>query len=200
MLAEGRLSVHRRDFQSLAMRAHDPAGQLGADDLPRHPSGATYGALPDDRHPPSIGHEGIKDTGIPLTVPFDLHLPEVRSRAWQPEQGASLMAVPEAAMEENRNPVPRQDEIWPAGQLRSEGEPQAEPVKPGTKKDFRPGIRSPDTGHHPAAHLRGNDVGHQAAKRRGLPASASMRDRTPGTIARATASNTGTATALPNCL
>ena len=130
MLAEGRLPVHCRNFQSLAMRTPDPAGQLAADDLPGHLSGATYRAFPDDRNPPSIGHKGSENAGIPLAVAVDLRLPEIGSGARQPEQGAPFMAVPEAAMEENHNPVPRQDEIRPAGQLRTKGEPQSEPVKP----------------------------------------------------------------------
>ena len=79
MLTEGRFAIYGGDFEGLSRPAPYPFRQVNANDLPGHLSGATDRAFPYDSHPPSVGQEGIKDTGIPLTVPFDLRLPECQS-------------------------------------------------------------------------------------------------------------------------
>jgi len=67
--------------------------------------------------------------------------------------------MPEAAVNEDRNPTPRKHDIGNSGQV-----PPVKPEpKPGFKKGFpdehfRFGVPAPDAGHHPAARWGVDDV------------------------------------------
>lgn len=111
------------------------------------------------------------------------------------------MAMPEAAVNENHSTVFRQHDIRFSRQA-FDVQTVAETLgEQGLADDqFRFCVLAPDAGHHPAADFLRNDIGHgQARRASGSPAAAFV-SSTNGTISFATASTTGTTTALPNCL
>jgi hypothetical protein len=72
--------------------------------------------------------------------------------------------MPEASMDHNKGAVLRQDNIRPSLNIFSmESEAETKGVKPFSDKQFRAGILRPDTGHHPAACRRINNINHQAS-------------------------------------
>lgn len=65
------------------------------------------------------------------------------------------MAVPEAAVSENYRPMLREHQIGLPGQVSSmKLKTETEPVEPASEHDFRFGVLSPDSRHHPAADSR----------------------------------------------
>ena len=71
------------------------------------------------------------------------------------------MPVPEAAVDEDDSAIAREDQVGLAGQFAAvQAITIAEAVKAAADEQFGPGVLAPDAGHHTAAHLRTDHVGH----------------------------------------
>lgn len=69
--------------------------------------------------------------------------------------------MPETAMDKDRSPVPWQNKIRPAWNIRRmEAKTEAHPVQCASDQLLRAGVLPPDACHHPASHLGWDNVCH----------------------------------------
>lgn len=73
----------------------------------------------------------------------------------------AIVPVPEASVSEESSPVSRKDDIRLARQgAIMQPEPEPGCMQTTSQHKLRFGVLTPNAGHHPAAHFRGNDVRH----------------------------------------
>lgn len=124
----------------------------------RQTASALQRALPDHGNAPSVRPELAAHTHVPRLVAADLVTPEVFAGFRPPEQ-RTVMAVPEAPVNEDRSIVLRQDQIGFSAQLLCV-EPEAEPARMQRLANghFRAGVRPLDRRHVAAAGFSVVDV------------------------------------------
>ncbi len=110
MLFESRFAVYGGYFECGVLSSPDPIRQVFANGVPRPLPGPSDRALPYDGDTPAVDHKGCEDSPVPLPIVAEFLLPEARPSGREPEQGA-VVPMPKAAMKENHNTVPRQNEI-----------------------------------------------------------------------------------------
>ena len=129
-------------------------------------------AGPDGDDVPAESGQGGLVAGVAGAVAFDLRPPPVAARLRQAEVRAVLVAVPEAAVDEDDGPVLRQDEVGPAGEpavpRAADGEAIAQAVEHRADDELRPGIAAADARHQRGALVRGENIGH-GTREPGIP-------------------------------
>ncbi len=106
----------------------EPSGYMfrGDIDLP----GLSQCAFPDRRDAPSSLHELGLCSPVPGDVHFELGLPELRPCAWRGGKSASIVSMPEAAVDEDRRAELRKQEIrFPGISLHMQSVTKASSVK-----------------------------------------------------------------------
>lgn len=105
---------------------------------------------------------------VALLVALDFRFPPLRAGRGQTEVLAMLMAVPEAAVDEDHGLVFWQDEVGPPWQGPVLGavhrEAVTEPVKHRAQRQLGFRVASPDAGHDFGALFGTEDVGHRENK------------------------------------
>lgn len=109
------------------------------------------------------------------------------------------MPVPEAAVNEDRRPVARKNQIRSAGNVfRMQPEPEPLTMQAAADQTLRLSVTAADAAHHAASGGRIHDIGHYPAwaSSSGCTIISPARN---GLTACATSWITGTTTELPNC-
>lgn len=98
---------------------------------------------------------------VSLLVPLNFFEPEFRPSLWNLEVFASAMPVPETAMDEYNRLVFRENQIGFAGKVFDMKPVTEAPLVQGfADQHFRFGVLATDTGHHPAAGSRIDNIRH----------------------------------------
>ena len=131
-------------------------------------------AFPDRQRSPPHLFEPFDGSPVALFVCTDFIQPKLGSRGREFEKPA-VMPVPKAAVHEYRRPPLRKNQIrlsWQAPVMDKEAKAKA--MEPSSDQHFRLGIFAPNAGHHPATHLRGDDISHRL-----LPSAGPAESRVP---------------------
>ena len=118
-------------------------------------------ALPYDESPPAKAFQLLAGPPVAFDIATEFLLPEFRPSLRHRAVRAAGVPVPEAAVDEHREPVPSKNEIGTAGKL-STMQPKPEPhtVSGPADSQLGHGIARPDTRHHLAAPLAIDNI-HQ---------------------------------------
>ena len=101
---------------------------------------------------------------VPLHVGAELRLPEIRSGGGLGRVAASLMTVPEAAVDKADSLEPMEDQIRRSGELPiMKTVPEAACMQRAAKCQLRSGILGANPRHHSRAGSAINYVGHRSA-------------------------------------
>ena len=118
-------------------------------------------ALPDDENPPVEGPQCLFVAPIPSDILSELPRPETDSGLGCIGVPAAFVAMPEATVDEDHQPPPREHEIGATGQvLPVQPETEAELVRNSANDEFGLGVPTLDPGHHLASPPAVDDVGH----------------------------------------
>lgn len=119
--------------------------------------------FPYGEHPPAKAAERSCVSGIAPAVAFQLFLPKLAPRAWNSPLLAA-MGMPKAAMHEDHDPVPRQNQVRPPRQ-RAIVEPVPQPSCMQIATDYQLGSRvgSAYSSHPITAIFRGKGIGHEVS-------------------------------------
>ena len=159
-----------------------------------HPFGMSQLALPDRDDRPAQAPQRRRGATIPLDVALELRQPEPSPRRGCRRVTASAMAMPEAAVHEDRGAKPRQHEIRTPRQMGTmEAKPVPESVDQRAHRPLRPGVLAADPRHEQGAigrreHIAGPRAGHGTnahlghSKHRRSGAPAVENDANPSTI------------------
>ncbi len=140
--------------------ALDECGTLGHDIRERPPTGPLEAALPHSQDAPARSQEVSYDAFIAVLVSRDFGSPEFRPCSWQPKQCA-VMAMPEAAMNENDGAEAWEDHVRTARQvLDVQAEPEACRMEATAQEHLGAGVMATDSAHVPPALFRSEDVCH----------------------------------------
>lgn len=108
--------------------------------------------LPDNGHSPVKSLEGIHVSSVALDVSLELLPPEVAIRSRHGRESATVMSMPETAMDEYHSPVLREHDVRGARKFPDmESIPESSREKNGAESPFRPSVLSSDARHHAAA-------------------------------------------------
>lgn len=117
-------------------------------------------AFPNCANGPAQTCEARLGGGVTRPVAADLLTPKVVVGFRQPALGAGV-AVPKAAVNEDRQVMFGQHEIGSAGKIPAvQAEPIARSMKRATNRQFGFRVRRPNAPHHPRSCLRTPSVGH----------------------------------------
>lgn len=118
-------------------------------------------ALPDHQNTPPQGMKPRVGSVVSSDVATELLLPEPLPRLRRSRVEATSMAVPEAAMNENGQPVTRQHQVGGPRKvlaMKAKAVPKRMEVPP--QEQLRLGITAFDTSHHAGADPAVNDIVH----------------------------------------
>ena len=117
-------------------------------------------AFPDDQGPPAEVSQCFFVTPVAGDVPGEFLRPERDAGFGRVGVAASRVPVPEAAMDEDGEPVAREDQIGAARKiLPVQPEAQAHPVRDAANGALRCGIPPFDACHHFASPLAAHNIG-----------------------------------------
>lgn len=109
-------------------------------------------ALPDNGHPPVESLERIHVSSVALDVSLEFLPPEVFIRSRRGRVSATIMPMPETAMDEYHGPVLREHDVRGARKFPDmESIPESSGEKNGAESPLRPSVLSSDARHHAAA-------------------------------------------------
>ena len=122
-----------------------------------------YGAFPDGCDSPFNRCQGSQRPTVAHPVVLEFSRPEIRATGGGCREPASLMMVPEAAVNEDRRTEPRQDNVRPS---RQSAIMEAE-SKPGTMQcapqgEFRLRVATSDSAHHSRAGFAIDNINHSS--------------------------------------
>lgn len=118
-------------------------------------------AFPDDDHAPALPLQGTPVPGVPLDVPLEFLLPEVRARRRRSRVPAPAMTMPETSMHEDHGTMLGQHDIRRAGQPPIvQPEPEACTVESASNYPFGPGILPADRRHHAGSRVGIDNIRH----------------------------------------
>ncbi len=158
-----RLWDSRSSERSFRVPATNEGRRLSGQILWCKPARSSRGALPYGQDSPARLDQTGTVLFVPALVAADLLLPEPGPCRGQPEHG-TLVAVPEAAMHEDRDSMSGKDEIGPAGEIADmQTVPQTRGVETTAQDQLGSGVAAANAAHVVASALGGMDV------RPGLP-------------------------------
>jgi len=163
-------------------------------------SSFTHTALPDGHDAPAHGQQGFADLLIPLSVCSQFLFPESFAGSW-PFKKMTLMSMPETTMNEYNSIISWKHKVWLAWKIFIiKSEAVSTGMNTFADQKFKLGICPADSSHHPTARRSVNNIRHEALYYRTCLLAALKNGEHVLTNSAATASTTGTATELPNCL
>ena len=118
-------------------------------------------ALPDRLHPPAGCLQRCAVADVPLPIPADLGQPVVAVDLRNARAAGAVVAVPEAAVDEDHQPAPGHDDVRFAGQILAvKAVADAERRQQAANGLLRSGVAVLDPAHHGGALRRIEDVRH----------------------------------------
>lgn len=109
-------------------------------------------ALPDNGHPPVESFEGVHVSSVAFDVSLEFLPPEVAIRSRRGRVSATVMSMPETAMDEYQSPVLREHHVRGARKFPDmKSIPESSGEKNSAESPFRPSVLSSDARHHAAA-------------------------------------------------
>ena len=118
-------------------------------------------ALPDDENPPVEGPQCLFVAPIPGDILSELPRPESDTGLGCIGVPTAVVSVPEATVDEYRQPASREDKIGATGEIFPvQPETETELVRDAANDEFRLGVPTLDPGHHLASPPAVDDVRH----------------------------------------
>lgn len=118
--------------------------------------------FPDDGDAHARAGQRLNILFVPRDVSGEFVLPEIWPRRRGCTERATLMAVPEAAMDEDCHPMLRQYHVGSARQLGNmQSEAKAMRVEQSSHGHLRPGVPTANARHHARTGLAINDINHR---------------------------------------
>lgn len=157
-------------------------------------------ALPDGHDAPAHGQQGFPDLLIPLSVCRQFLVPESFAGS-RPLEKVAFMCMPETTVNKYNSIITWKYEVGFAGQV-FVVKPESVSTSVNTFSDqkLQLGVSTAYASHHTAARRGVNDIRHGALYYIFYLVPALKNGKHVLTNSAATASTTGTATELPNCL
>jgi hypothetical protein len=111
--------------------------------------------FPNRQYAPAIRKQGLNSATVTRRILLELGLPEVAPGGRELRESALLVPVPVTPMNEQHDPMARQNDVRSPGQVATvQPETEAGCEKGAPDREFRLGVLVTDTGHHPAAGFR----------------------------------------------
>ena len=150
-------------------RFHDPPGQ---------PDFILEFAFPHHEDTPAERYQRCSITPVAGNVRIKFAKPELTPGLWHNRIAAVSVSVPEAAVDENRSPETRKDDVGLAGQIRPpEREAKTESVNDRPDLQLRTRIPALNAAHIPASMFACDPVGHRSEEQPQV--ALGFRSRTP---------------------